>query len=325
MVVATGARPARPSWAGDHRRVVDVRDVLEGRAHPQGSVVVVDELGFHQATSVAELLADRGCRVEIVTNGMVVGQDLGITLDMETWNVKAHAKGIVQSVDLVPMGVSRSCRYRPAVSRPEPAGELVLTLQHHPTADRGAACLRLDRVQRPPGSGRRAVARRSRTGRFPSTGSVTAWLPAGPMPPSSRDTGWRWRCEPEPSNRRWPSCSPGTGGCRWVPTRRWPKPEARRWSSAAARSTAAGALVAATRVAWAETGEGFRPAELTERLAPLLARRRPGDPAGVSPTVETWHPGWPPPSTAPWCPGPSRSGSCSAPEQKKESSGFGPR
>ncbi len=35
--------------------------------------------------------------------------------------------------------------------------------------------------------------------------------------------------------------------------------------------TAAGALLAATRVAWAETGEGFRPAELTERLAPLLA------------------------------------------------------
>jgi electron transfer flavoprotein alpha subunit len=35
--------------------------------------------------------------------------------------------------------------------------------------------------------------------------------------------------------------------------------------------TAAGALLAATRVVWAETGEGFRPAELTERLAPLLA------------------------------------------------------
>ena len=86
--------------------MVDVRDVLEGRARPEGRVVVVDELGFHQATSTAELLADRGCAVEIVTNGMVVGQDLGITLDMETWNVKAHAKGIAQSVDLVPMGVS---------------------------------------------------------------------------------------------------------------------------------------------------------------------------------------------------------------------------
>jgi 2,4-dienoyl-CoA reductase (NADPH2) len=89
--------------------------------------VVVDELGFHQATSVAELLADRGCDVEIVTNGMVVAQDLGVTLDMETWNVKAYAKGIGQSVDLVPMAV------RPAETGDGEQDGLVLTLQHHPT------------------------------------------------------------------------------------------------------------------------------------------------------------------------------------------------
>jgi mycofactocin system FadH/OYE family oxidoreductase 2 len=127
VVVATGARPSRPWWAGDHPRVVDVRDVLEERVHPEGSVVVIDELGFHQATSTAELLANRGCQVEIVTNGMVVGQDLGITLDMETWNVKAHAKGIVQSVDLVPMGAS------PVPDDQELAGGVDLALQHHPT------------------------------------------------------------------------------------------------------------------------------------------------------------------------------------------------
>lgn len=121
VVVATGAAPARPWWAGDSDRVVDVRDVLEGRASPAGRVVVVDELGFHQATSVGELLADRGCEIEIVTNGMVVGQDLGITLDLETWNVRAHAKGIRQATDLVPMAVVAS------------EDGVVLTLQHHPT------------------------------------------------------------------------------------------------------------------------------------------------------------------------------------------------
>ncbi len=82
-----------------------MRDVLEGRARPEGHVVVVDELGFHQATSVAELLADRGCTVEVVTPGMVVGQDLGVTLDLEHWNVRAAAKGIAQRTDLVPMGL----------------------------------------------------------------------------------------------------------------------------------------------------------------------------------------------------------------------------
>jgi 2,4-dienoyl-CoA reductase (NADPH2) len=129
VVVATGGRPSRPWWAGDLSQVVDVRDVLEGRADPHGRVVVIDELGFHQATSVAELLADRGCDVEIVTNAMVVAQDLGVTLDLETWNVKAHAKGIGQRVDLVPMGV-----------RPDGDG-VVLSLQHHPTGtDHERAC-----------------------------------------------------------------------------------------------------------------------------------------------------------------------------------------
>ena len=122
VILATGARPNRPWWAGGLDRVVDVRDVLEGRAAPAGQVVVVDELGFHQATSVAELLADRGCAVEIVTPGMMVGQDLGITLDLETWNVKAHERGIRQTTDVVPMGAAAT-----------DDGRVTLTLQHHPT------------------------------------------------------------------------------------------------------------------------------------------------------------------------------------------------
>ena len=119
VVVATGAEPAQPWWVAQDAaaQVADVRHVLDGTANPKGSVVIVDEIGFHHATSVAELLADRGCTVEIVTPGMVVGQDLGITLDMENWWMRAHSKGIVQSTDLVPMGFS--------------AGEL--TLLHHPT------------------------------------------------------------------------------------------------------------------------------------------------------------------------------------------------
>ena len=68
VIVATGAEPARPWWApADASHVIDVRDVLAGtvaRRRPRGrsSVVVIDEIGFHHATSVAELLADRGCR-----------------------------------------------------------------------------------------------------------------------------------------------------------------------------------------------------------------------------------------------------------------------
>ncbi|MFN6120772.1 MAG: mycofactocin system FadH/OYE family oxidoreductase 2 [Actinomycetes bacterium] len=124
VVVATGAEAQRPWWVpADAANVLDVRDVLRGAGTGEpgpaegDTVVVDDEVGFHHATSVAELLADRGCHVEIVTPGMVVGQDLGITLDMENWWMRAGAKGIVQSTDLVPMGFAGN----------------EITLLHHPT------------------------------------------------------------------------------------------------------------------------------------------------------------------------------------------------
>ena len=110
VIVATGARPRRPFWLemamGEGIAVADVTEVLDGRASPESAVLLVDEVGFHQATSVAELLADRGCDVEIVTPGMVVGQDLGITLDLEGFNMRAAAKHITQSSDRVVMGAS---------------------------------------------------------------------------------------------------------------------------------------------------------------------------------------------------------------------------
>ena len=53
----------------------------------------------------------------------VFGQDLGITLDMETFNIRAHAKGIRQSTDLVVM----------AAAEDGGSGGVTLTLLHHPT------------------------------------------------------------------------------------------------------------------------------------------------------------------------------------------------
>ncbi len=127
VVVATGSRPSRPWWAPPElERITDVRQVLEGDVAPAGSVLVIDEIGFHHATSVGELLADRGCSVEIATNGMVVGQDLGVTLDMELWWMRAMHKGIAQNTDLVPMGA------RAHADQAERA-QVVVDLLHHPT------------------------------------------------------------------------------------------------------------------------------------------------------------------------------------------------
>lgn len=123
VIVATGARPVRPGWAGDSARIVDVRDVLEGRAQPIGRVLVFDELGFHQGTSVAETLAARGCAVTVATPAMIVGQDLGLTLDMEGWQRRAHEAGIVERTDVVPTAVT------------DTGSGVAVRLLHHPTGD----------------------------------------------------------------------------------------------------------------------------------------------------------------------------------------------
>ncbi len=61
--------------------MADVADVLAGVVAPSGRVLVVDELGGPHATSTAELLAARGCAVEVVTGALVAAQRLGPTLD----------------------------------------------------------------------------------------------------------------------------------------------------------------------------------------------------------------------------------------------------
>lgn len=105
VVLATGARAAVPDWAeppdGVARRVFDAREVLAGTARPAGSVLVYDEVGFQQAPAVAEWLAAHGCRVELMTPGLVVVPDLDATLDMELFHRRAHAAGITLTPERV--------------------------------------------------------------------------------------------------------------------------------------------------------------------------------------------------------------------------------
>lgn len=132
VVVATGSVPATPPWDPE-RLTVAVDDVLAGVRLPAGPVLVVDELGFHQATSVAELLAARGHAVEVVTPALVVGQDLGLTLDREGFRRRAHAAGIRCSTDRAVLGVLR--RGEQSAGGPGCAGGPVCTVEllHHPT------------------------------------------------------------------------------------------------------------------------------------------------------------------------------------------------
>ena len=95
VIVATGSTPDRTAIPGsDGAEVADVTDILSGVVTPGERALVVDRLGFHEATSAAEFMAEQGCRVEVVTQTLYVGQDLGVTLDLETWYRQARRLGI---------------------------------------------------------------------------------------------------------------------------------------------------------------------------------------------------------------------------------------
>jgi len=95
VIVATGSVPNRAAIPGsDSPSVADVVDILSGKVTPGRKVLIIDRLGFHEATSTAEFLAEQGCEVEVVTPTLYAGQDLGVTLDLENWYRQARRLGI---------------------------------------------------------------------------------------------------------------------------------------------------------------------------------------------------------------------------------------
>jgi 2,4-dienoyl-CoA reductase (NADPH2) len=106
VVIATGSVPNRAPFPGaDGPQVADVTDILAGQVEPGRRVLIVDQLGFHEATSTAEYLAERGCQVEVVSPTLYVGQDLGVTLDLENWYRRARRLGIVCTPNVSVLGI----------------------------------------------------------------------------------------------------------------------------------------------------------------------------------------------------------------------------
>ncbi len=263
VIVATGARPARPWWADEHPRVVDVRDVLEGRVDPGGEVVIVDELGFHQATSTGELLAERGCRVRDRDQ-----RDGG----------RPRPRSHPRHGDLAREGArqghrperrSRADGCRRHGGRP---GAVLLRLQHHRTGtDEQRVC---DWVvcsvhQEPEDELWRAL--RTESVRIERVGDCLA--------PRRAARGGR-RGAPGGGNAvsAYDAASP-PAALAVVVARDGRLPAGAGEATAEAgdalvvgsgTETAATALAGARRVWWLETGHGLRPAALAERLAPLL-------------------------------------------------------
>ena len=257
VVVATGAEPARPWWApadAGQRASTSATCSTGARRARSGDVVVIDEIGFHQATSVAELLADRGCAVEIVTTGH--GRRPGPRHHPrhgELVDPGRRPRASCRRTDLVPMGIEggdaapAAPPHRPDAARARPDW-VVLAVPANPVEwlyhELQAAGVGVDRVGDcvAPRRAHAAVVEASGSGRRP----VIAVVPV----PRRRAAG---RAAP----RRWPR--PAAGRC-W--SGRGAPPRRRSWLG-----------VATDRCRPWERRRPFRPRPLGDGAGPAPRRR----------------------------------------------------
>jgi dimethylglycine catabolism A len=97
VVVATGGVPAIGRFKGLDL-AVSTWDVLEGRAAPGENVLIFDDNGDHQAASAAEVLAQRGAKVEFVTPDRMAMARIGYN-NLGVHLRELHRMGVVITTD----------------------------------------------------------------------------------------------------------------------------------------------------------------------------------------------------------------------------------
>lgn len=112
VIVATGRKKGQPPFAvaANSMPICESIDVIQRKMVLGKKVVLIDYTGGQPATSVAELLADLGCAVEIITASLYVGADLGPTQDLPLWYDRVLNKGIKITPNVVVKEVGEKVR-----------------------------------------------------------------------------------------------------------------------------------------------------------------------------------------------------------------------
>ncbi len=106
VIVATGSRPkACPVGGADGPKVFNVWQVLMGQADLGENVVLIDYDGHHQATATAELLAELGKKVHVITSSLFVGAELGPSQDLYLTRQRLLQKGVTFTPDFAVMEI----------------------------------------------------------------------------------------------------------------------------------------------------------------------------------------------------------------------------
>ena len=107
VIVATGSLPKEhPVGGADGPEVYNVWQVLNGEAEPGANVCLIDYDGHHRATATAELLANQGKKVHIITSSLFIGAELGPTQDLYLTRQRLLQKGVTFTPDIAVMEVA---------------------------------------------------------------------------------------------------------------------------------------------------------------------------------------------------------------------------
>ncbi|HEY6837970.1 MAG TPA: mycofactocin system FadH/OYE family oxidoreductase 2 [Geobacteraceae bacterium] len=107
VVVATGSLPKEhPVGGADGPSVCNVWQVLEGQAEVGQNVCLIDYDGHHRATATAELLANQGKTVHIITSSLFIGAELGPTQDLYLTRQRLLQKGVTFTPDIAVIELS---------------------------------------------------------------------------------------------------------------------------------------------------------------------------------------------------------------------------
>ena len=98
VVIATGGLPDL-EWLEGHEQCDSVWDILGGGTKVEESVLLYDELGDHAGASCAEVLADKGARLELAFRGHHAAQRSGYC-NYPMYLKHFYEKGIVLTPDL---------------------------------------------------------------------------------------------------------------------------------------------------------------------------------------------------------------------------------
>ena len=103
VVVATGSMPKAKPFPGEYAppRVVNTVQILNGEVLPGQKILLIDLDGHHQATGTAELLADQGKSVHMITSSLFVGDKLGPLQDLYPARQRLAKKGVTFTPDIV--------------------------------------------------------------------------------------------------------------------------------------------------------------------------------------------------------------------------------